>query len=142
MVPSWSKNTRSVGLWSIQPPPTTASNSSATPMAEPSTTRPGRMPRMYSPISMAIGMVAKTVEVAHGLCFIALTTTSASTAIRITMIASVPIWAAKPPTGPSSSRAIWPSERPLRRVETNSTSMSCTQPPSTDPIRIQSVPGR
>ena len=58
------------------------------------------------------------------------------------MIAIVPAIAAKPPTVPSSSRAIWPSDRPSRRVDANSTIMSWTQPPSTEPIRIQSVPGR
>ena len=46
---------------------------------------------------MAIGMVANTVEVAQGLCFIALTMTRPSTAIRMTMISSVPIRAAMPP---------------------------------------------
>ena len=54
----------------------------------------------------------------------------------------VPIIAAQPPTGPSSSRAIWPRLRPSRRVEQNMITMSCTQPPSTAPTRIQSVPGR
>ena len=89
-----------------------------------------------------MGIVANTVDVAHGLCFIALTTTSASTAIRMIMIPSVPNSAAKPPIGPSSWRAIWPSVRPSRRVDRNSMTMSCTHPPSTEPIRIQSVPGR
>ena len=51
-------------------------------------------------------MVAATVLVAHGLCFMALTTTRPSTAIRITMIAMTPMRATAPPTGPSSSRAI------------------------------------
>jgi len=87
-------------------------------------------------------MVAATVEVAHGLCFIAFTTTSPSTAIRITMIKNVAISAAMPPMLPSSSRAIWPRLRPSRRVEKNSVTMSCTQPPSTAPTRIHNVPGR
>ena len=87
-------------------------------------------------------MVANTVEVAQGLCFIALTTTRPSTAIRMIMMVSVPSMAAKPPTGPSSSRAICPRLRPLRRVDMNRMVMSCTQPPSTPPIRIHNVPGR
>ena len=40
------------------------------------------------------GMVAATVEVPHGLCFMAFTTTSPKTAIRMIMIASVPMSAA------------------------------------------------
>ena len=99
--------------------PTTANSSSARPISDPSSTRPGRILRKYRPISTAIGMVANTVEVAHGLCFIALTTTSPSTAIRMIMMVSVPRMAANPPTGPSSSRAIWPRLRPLRRVDRN-----------------------
>ncbi len=89
-----------------------------------------------------MGMVAATVEVAHGLCFMALTTTRPSTAIRMIMMVITPSSAAMPPMGPSSSRAIWPSERPLRRVEKNRITKSCTQPPSTAPIRIHNVPGR
>ena len=112
------------------------------PISVPSSTRPGRMPRMYRPISIATGMVPSTVEVAHGLCCMALTITSASTAIRMTMIIIVPTSAAQPPTGPSSSRAIWPRLRPSRRVDMNMITMSCTQPPSTAPTRIQMVPGR
>ena len=87
-------------------------------------------------------MVASTVEVAQGLCFMTLTITSPSTAIRMIMMSSVPMSAAKPPTGPSSSRAIWPRLRPSRRVESSRIVMSCTQPPNTAPTRIQSVPGR
>ena len=97
---------------------------------------------MYTPIRIAIGIVANTVEVAHALCFIAFTTTRPSTAIRITMIVSVPACAAAPPIAPSSSRAIAPRLLPSRRVDRNSTTMSCTQPPSTAPTRIHSVPGR
>ncbi len=64
------------------------------PMTDASMTRPGRMLRRYRPINIAIGIVANTVAVAHGLCFIALTTIKPSTAIRMTMIISVPISAA------------------------------------------------
>ena len=58
------------------------------------------------------------------------------------MISSVPISAAKPPKGPSSSRAICPRLRPSRRVDSSRITMSCTQPPSTAPTRIHSVPGQ
>ncbi len=77
------------------------------------------MLRRYTPTSTAIGMVANTVEVAQGLFFMAFTTTSPSTAIRMIMMVSVPSMAAKPPMGPSSSRAICPRLRPLRRVDRN-----------------------
>ncbi len=89
-----------------------------------------------------MGMVVNTVKVAQGLCFMALTTTRPSTAMTITTIISVPSMAAVPPTAPSSSRAICPRLLPLRRVEMNSTVMSCTQPPSTAPTISHSVPGR
>ena len=39
----------------------------------------------------------------------------------ITMMRRVAISAAVPPMTPSSSRAIWPSERPPRRMEKNIT---------------------
>ena len=48
--------------------------------------RPGRNTRRYRPITTAIGIVIATVNVPHGLCASACTTTSASTASRITMI--------------------------------------------------------
>ena len=94
------------------------------------------------PIRTAIGMVANTVEVAHGLCFIALTITKPNTAMRMMMIVSVPINAAKPPMGPSSSRAILPKLLPLRRVDKNMITISCTQPPITAPTNIHNVPGK
>ena len=87
-------------------------------------------------------MVANTVELAQGLCFMTLTITSPSTALRMIMMMSVPMSAAKPPSGPSSSRAIWPRLRPSRRVDSSRMIMSCTHPPSTAPTRIHSVPGR
>ncbi len=91
---------------------------------------------------MAMGIVAATVAVAHGLCFMALTTVSPSAEISTIRIMKVPIKAALPAMGPSSSRAIWPRLRPSRRSEKNRVTMSCTQPPSTAPSTIQSVPGR
>ena len=102
----------------------------------------GRTPFMYQPISIAIGIVAPTVNVPHGLCRSAFTTTSARTAIRITMMKKTPTSAANPPTGPISSFAICPSERASRRRLPQRMHMSCTAPPRTTPARIQSVPGR
>ena len=87
-------------------------------------------------------MVAAMVKVPQGLPFSALTTTSATTASRITMISSTVISAAKPPILPISSRAIWPSDLPSRRMEQNRITKSCTAPPSTAPMMIHSVPGR
>ena len=47
-----------------------------------------------------------------------------------------------PPTRPISSRAIWPRERPPRRMEKKSTSMSWIAPAMHTPKMIHSVPGR
>ena len=57
--------------------------------------------------------MAATVEVAQALSFIALTTTSPSTAISMTMNQHAD-HAVKPATGPISSDAMRPSERPSR----------------------------
>ena len=50
--------------------------------------------------------------------------------------------AATPPTGPISSRAIWPRLLPSRRMEKNRTTMSCTAPAKMTPTMIHIVPGR
>ena len=94
------------------------------------------------PMKIAIGIVATTVKVPHGLCASALTTTRASTASRITMIMSTPISAMVPAAGPISARIMSPSERPSRRVEAHSTMKSCTAPAKTTPASSHSVPGR
>ncbi len=91
---------------------------------------------MYTPMKSAIGIVAATVEVPHGLPNIAFTTTRPSTPIRMIMIASTPTSAATPPTGPISSRTIWPRLLPFRRSEPTRIVKSCTAPPSTTPIRM------
>ena len=91
---------------------------------------------------MATGIVADTVNVAHGLCFMALTTTKPSTAIRMIIMLNVPINAAVPPKAPNSSRAICPKLLASRRVDKNKVTMSCTQPPNTAPNNIHNVPGR
>ncbi len=70
-------------------------------------------------MNSATGMVAAIVNVPQGLPFSAFTTTSPTTASKITMISSTVTSATKPPTFPISSFAIWPSVRPLRRMEQN-----------------------
>src|SRR5882762_7149361 len=89
-----------------QPPEATASNSRTTPINDTSEMRPGRKNLRYTPMKMAMGMVIAIEKTPHGLSARALTTTSARTASRITMMTSTPTMAAAPPTAPSSSRAI------------------------------------
>ena len=93
-------------------------------------------------MKMAIGIVAATVKVPQGLCASALTTIRASTARMMIMIMKVPNSAMTPATGPISDLIRSPSERPSRRVDTNSTMKSCTAPANTTPARIHSMPGR
>ncbi len=69
----------------------------------------------------AIGMVIAMENTPHGLWARPRTTTSASTARMIIMMTRTPTIAVAPPVFPSSSRAIWPSERPRRRVEIHNT---------------------
>ena len=70
---------------------------------------------------MAMGMVMVMEKTPQGLSASALTMMSASTAMMITMMAMVATMPAAPPTRPTSSRIIWPRERPRRRVDTQST---------------------
>ncbi len=93
-------------------------------------------------MNTAMGMVAAIVKVPQGLPTSAFTTTSATTASRMTMMISTVSIATKPPVGPISSRAIWPSDLPSRRMEANRITKSCTAPPSTAPMIIHRVPGR
>ncbi len=92
-------------------------------------------------MKIAIGIVAATVKVPQGELVSAFTTISASTARMITMIRKAPNSAITPGTVPSSILTRSPSERPLRRVEMNSTMKSCTAPANTTPARIHSMPG-
>ena len=93
-------------------------------------------------MKMAIGMVSPTLQTPQALSPSALTTTIARIATMISMIDRVAMKAAMPPTSPSSSRAILPSERPPRRMEITSTSRSCTAPARITPTTIQIVPGQ
>ena len=47
-----------------------------------------------------------------------------------------------PATEPSSALATSDSDLPRYFIEANSTTVSCTAPPRTQPMRIQSKPGR
>src|SRR6202022_2926212 len=78
------------------PPAITASKSSTTPISDTSEMRPGRKNLRYMPMKMAMGMVIAIEKTPHGLSASALTTTSASTASRITMMPSTPTRAAAP----------------------------------------------
>ena len=87
-------------------------------------------------------MVAATVEVAHGLCFIALTTTSPSTAIRMIMISQD-----ADQRGEAADRAELFTRHLAERLavapqRAARITKSCTHPPSTAPITIHSVQGR
>ena len=93
-------------------------------------------------MNIAIGIVSPIVTVPHGLDFNAFTTTSANTAISTIMMPSTATSAVYPATGPISSFAIWPSVLPLRRMEAQRMTKSCTAPPTTTPITIQRMPGR
>jgi len=83
-----------------------------------------------------MGIVMAIENVPHGESASALTTTSARTARRMTMIENTASSAATPPTGPISSRAIWPSDLPSRRIEKNRIVMSCTAPAKMTPTTI------
>jgi hypothetical protein len=93
-------------------------------------------------MKIAIGMVSPTLHTPHALSPSAFTTTIARIATMISMIDRVAMKAAIPPTRPSSSRAILPSERPPRRIEITSTRKSWTAPARMTPATIQMVPGR
>ena len=93
-------------------------------------------------MNIAMGIVAATVNTPHGDSASALTTTSASTASSTIMIERIATTPMTPAAVFNSSRTICASDLPSRRIEANRMTKSCTAPPSTTPIRIQSVPGR
>ena len=93
-------------------------------------------------MNSAMGIVRPIEKTPHGDSASALTTTRASTARMMIMIAKTAISAAMPPIVPISSRIIWPRLLPLRRMEKNSTTMSWTAPAKMTPTMIQIVPGR
>ncbi len=93
-------------------------------------------------MNRAIGMVIAIEKVPHAEAASAFTTTSASTASKMIIMAKTATSAAVPPTGPISSRAIWPRLLPSRRMEKNNVTMSCTAPAKITPAMIQIVPGR
>ncbi len=89
-----------------------------------------------------MGMVAPTVKTPHGLSANARTTTNASTASRMIIMARIATMPMAPAMVLSSSLTICASDLPSRRIEQNKIIKSCTAPPSVTPINIQSVPGR
>jgi hypothetical protein len=93
-------------------------------------------------MTKAKGIVKTIVDNPHGLSANARTTTKASTAINIVKIPSSPITAIVPAVGPTSSRNICPTDFPPRRTLNHRIILSCTAPPNTAPIRIQSSPGK
>ncbi len=105
-------------------------------------TSPLRQTCRYTPMSSAMGMVAKTVKVPQVLSAMALTTAMdrpARVRIRMNSTATEATW---PTTLPISDSAMRPRLRPLWRTEAKSTTMSCTAPARTQPMMIQSAPGR
>lgn len=112
------------------------------PKIEASTVFPGRQTFIQKPMISAIGMVQRMVKTPHGECSSARTTTRASTARRITMMARIATIARMPVVAPSSSFAIWPSDLPSWRIEPTRITKSCTAPPRITPMMIQRVPGR
>ena len=95
-----------------------------------------------TPMMSASGMVIAMVKRLQGLSAIALTTTRPKTASKMVMIARMETIATTPTMGFTSSRSIWPTDLPPRRMEANITIASCTPPPSVAPIKIHSMPGR
>ncbi len=100
------KNGPQVGDSATQRPATSASINIAIPKSDASIVFPGRHTFIQKPITSAMGMVQTIVKTPHGECSSARTTTRASTARRITMIARIATMASIPVSGPISSRAI------------------------------------
>ena len=93
-------------------------------------------------MNIAIGMVAPTVNSPHGLSASVFTTTSASTASRITIMARMASNAKNPAALFNSSFTICPSDLPSRRNEQNSTTKSCTAPAQHHPDQNPQRPGQ
>ena len=87
-------------------------------------------------------MVADNVNSPHGLSRSAFTTTSASTASKMIMIAKMATMPAMPATLFTSSFAICPSDLPSRRIDAHRITKSCTAPPRTTPTMSQMRAGQ
>jgi hypothetical protein len=124
-----------------QLPATTPAISAATPSALISPI-PSFVNRIPSPITTATGIEIRIVESPHGLSASAFTTTSASTARRMTMIARMAMSETTPAKCPTSSRIICPRDLARRRTEQKRIRQSWTAPPRVAPTRIHSRPGR
>ena len=97
---------------------------------------------MIRPMSMAMGMVMTTMNKDQGALCMALMQASERPARVRTRMQSTAMPATVPVTGPTSRVAMAARLCPLWRTEANRMTISCTAPPSTQPIRIQSAPGR
>ena len=89
----------------------------------------------------ASGIVAPIVKSPHALSASALTTTMPRPASAMTTMKITAMEAVMPAIGLISVRAISPSDRPPRRVEPQSTVMSCTAPARQQPATSQMNPG-
>ena len=92
-------------------------------------------------MTIASGMVTKIVKVPHSLSASALTTMMPSPAMAMTRMKKMATAAATPASGPTSDRAMSPSDRPPRRVEAHSQNESCTAPARQTPAISQIRPG-
>ena len=82
------------------------------------------------------------VNVAHELPVSALIMVTPRPAVAITTTKKIAIVAATPDNPLISLRAMSAKERPSLRTEANRMMKSCTAPPTTAPMMIQSVPGK
>jgi hypothetical protein len=96
---------------------------------------------MYSPMNRARGIDVPIVNVPQALSWSALTTASPRPARAITMMKRIATAAVAPATGPISSRVIWASDRPPRRVEAHKMMKSWTAPARQTPATSQMRPG-
>ncbi len=91
---------------------------------------------------MAIGMVMNTAKVPQALRSSAWTTTIDRPAMVMVMMNSIASPVHQPATGPSSDLATSDSDLPWCFIEANSTTVSCTAPPTTQPISSHRKLGR
>ena len=131
-----------VGWVATNLPSTKESIKRETPITVACRTAPGLIFHMYSPMSMAIGMVAKEVKADHGLIAVALTTTRARTANKMIRMEYITKRTTSPPNLPKYSLAMAPKLLPPVRMDIVRMSISWTAPATTAPMGIQITPGR
>ena len=98
-------------------PRNTPASTSATPISEASTIRPGRITFIHSPVKSAAGMVTTMVKVPQALSLRALTTTMAEAARVAMTMKSMATRVMAPQTGPRRLAAIFGNDRPSWRTE-------------------------